>query len=175
MATTCGVIRWKCEGPRFEVCWPKLALACASTSIWKATARPSSPMCARWASRVSSQSGRARPTVRALAGLAQVEEPSVRSGEARGRGGLGAMTGREHLAQADRFIAECKNRIARQCEIIATAYENGHSTDIPVSMLRALEENLRSFERHRHLILDQLKNSDRQRLARTASRSSVRN
>jgi hypothetical protein len=95
--------------------------------------------------------------------------------EAGGTGGLGAMTHREHLAQADRFIAECKNRIARQREIIATGYENGHSTDIPVSMLRALEENLRSFERHRHLILDQLKNADRQRLARTASQSSVRN
>src|SRR5215831_21097349 len=25
MATTCGVIRWKCARPRFEVCWPKLA------------------------------------------------------------------------------------------------------------------------------------------------------
>ena len=49
------------------------------------------------------------------------------------------MTHREHLAQADRFIAECKNRIACQREIVATAYENGHSTDIPVSMLRALE------------------------------------
>ena len=47
------------------------------------------------------------------------------------------MTHREHLAQADRLIAECKNRIARQREIIATAYENGHSN---VSMLRALEE-----------------------------------
>jgi hypothetical protein len=23
---TCAVIRWKCEGPRFEVCWPKLSL-----------------------------------------------------------------------------------------------------------------------------------------------------
>ena len=69
------------------------------------------------------------------------------------------MRHREHLAQADRSIAECKNRIARQREIIATAYENGHPTDIPVSMLRALEENLRSFEKHRHLILDQLKNA----------------
>jgi len=67
------------------------------------------------------------------------------------------MTHREHLTQADRFIAECKNRIARQREIIATAYENGRPTDISVSMLRALEENLRSFEKHRHLIVDQLK------------------
>jgi hypothetical protein len=49
--------------PRFEVCWPKLALACASTSTWKATARPSLPMPARWASKVSCRSGRTRPTV----------------------------------------------------------------------------------------------------------------
>jgi len=84
----------------------------------------------------------------------------MRSGEERGTG-LGAMTHREHLAQADRFIAECKDRIARQREIIATAYENGHPTVIPVSMLRALQENLRSFEKHRQLILDQLKNADR--------------
>jgi hypothetical protein len=34
---------------------------------------------------------------------------------------LGAMTHREHLAQADRFIAECKDRIERQREIIASA------------------------------------------------------
>jgi hypothetical protein len=72
------------------------------------------------------------------------------------------MTHREHLAQADRFIAECKNRIACQREIIATANENGHPTDIPVSMLRALEENLRSSEKHRQLVLDQLKDADRQ-------------
>ena len=30
MATTCGVIRWKCARLRFEVCWPKLALALRS-------------------------------------------------------------------------------------------------------------------------------------------------
>ncbi len=71
------------------------------------------------------------------------------------------MTHHEHLAQADRYIAECKNRIARQREIIATAYENGHPTVIPVSLLRALEENLRSFEKHRQLIFDQQKNPDR--------------
>jgi hypothetical protein len=42
---------WRRAKPRFEVCWPKLALACASTSTWKATARPSSPTPARWDSR----------------------------------------------------------------------------------------------------------------------------
>jgi len=74
---------------------------------------------------------------------------------------LGAMTHHEHLAQVDRFIAECKNRIARQREIIASAYENGHPTVIPVSLLRVFEENLRSFEKHRQLVLDQQKNADR--------------
>jgi hypothetical protein len=34
---------------------------------------------------------------------------------------IGAMTHREDLAQVDRFIAECKDRIARQREIIASA------------------------------------------------------
>jgi hypothetical protein len=59
------------------------------------------------------------------------------------------MMHREDLAQVDWFIAECKNRIARQREIIASAYENGHPTILPVSLLRVLEENLRSFEKHR--------------------------
>jgi len=66
------------------------------------------------------------------------------------------MTPREHLAEADRLIAECKDRIARQRKIIASAYENGHPA-IPVSLLRVLEENLRSFEKHRQVILDEIK------------------
>jgi len=41
----------------------KLALACASTSIWKATARPSSPTPARWGSKVLCQSARIPSTV----------------------------------------------------------------------------------------------------------------
>jgi len=60
---------------------------------------------------------------------------------------LGAMTHREYLAEADRLIAECKNRIARHREIIASAYESGHPTVLPVSLLRVLEENLHSFEK----------------------------
>jgi len=72
------------------------------------------------------------------------------------------MTHREYLAEADRLIAECKNRIARQREIIASAYESGHPTVLPVSLLRVLEENLRSFEKHRQLILDQIKKAQAQ-------------
>jgi hypothetical protein len=36
----------------------------------------------------------------------------------------------EHLAQADRLIAECLDRIARQREVITTEYEQGLPTDI---------------------------------------------
>jgi hypothetical protein len=70
---------------------------------------------------------------------------------------IGGDDASRHLAQADRFIAECKDRIARQREIITSAYENGLPTVLPVSLLRALEENVRSFEKHHQLILDQIK------------------
>jgi ATP dependent DNA ligase-like protein len=79
--------------------WPKLALACASTSIWKATARPSSPTRARWGSKASCRSASIPSTVPPLAGLAQVQEPGCSGGEARGRGGLGqaVMMGKNRI------------------------------------------------------------------------------
>jgi len=40
--------------------------------------------------------------------------------------------------------------------------ENGHRTVLPVSLLRVLEKNLRSFEKNRQLFLNQLKKADRQ-------------
>jgi hypothetical protein len=67
------------------------------------------------------------------------------------------MSEPEHLSQAERLIAECKNRIARQREVIANAFQKGHDTEVPVSMLRALEASLRAFETHRQLILDRKK------------------
>jgi hypothetical protein len=63
------------------------------------------------------------------------------------------MSEPEHLSQAERLIAECKNRIARQREVIANAFQKGHNTEVPVSM-RALEASLRAFETHRELILE---------------------
>jgi hypothetical protein len=71
------------------------------------------------------------------------------------------MREREHLAQADRFIAECKNRIARQRDVIASAFQKGQATEVPVSMLRALEASLRAFEGHRLLIVDRQKDAER--------------
>ena len=44
------------------------------------------------------------------------------------------MREREHLAQADRFIAECTKRIVHQRDVIASAFQKGHATDV-LSML----------------------------------------
>jgi hypothetical protein len=66
------------------------------------------------------------------------------------------MTRQEHLAQADRLIADCTNHIALQREIIMTEYEQGIPTDVAASMLRALEQSLRALERHREYIVERL-------------------
>jgi hypothetical protein len=75
----------------------------------------------------------------------------------RGRGRLGTMTHHEDLAEADRLIADCVDRIARQREVITTRYEQGLSTDVAESMLRALEHSLRALTKHRQYIVDRLK------------------
>jgi hypothetical protein len=64
------------------------------------------------------------------------------------------MTDREALAQVERLIDDCKNRIGRQREVVASAFQEGHDTDIATSMLRALEASLSAFERHRQYILN---------------------
>jgi hypothetical protein len=67
------------------------------------------------------------------------------------------MKHHEHLDQADRLIADCLNRIARQREVIATEYEAGLATHVAESMLRELEESLRALEKHRQFVVDQEK------------------
>jgi hypothetical protein len=74
---------------------------------------------------------------------------------------MGTVTHHEHLAQADRLIANCLDRIARQREVITTDYEQGLPTDVAESMLRALEESLRAFEKHRQYIFDRLNDAER--------------
>src|SRR5262249_16603580 len=156
MATTCGVIRWKCARPRFEVCWPKLALDCTSTSICKAMVRPSSPMPASLALRASCQSARIPPTAPAARRLAQNEEPGCTGRKAGRRRGLGkrAVTEfeRKHLVETDRHIAECKEYIAKQRELIERAIQLGRSTEVAETTLEALEASLREFEKRRRLL-----------------------
>jgi hypothetical protein len=66
---------------------------------------------------------------------------------------MGTMAHHEDLAEADRLIADCMYRIARQREVITTRYEQGLPTDVAESMLRALEESLRALEKHRQYIV----------------------
>jgi hypothetical protein len=65
------------------------------------------------------------------------------------------MTSRdEALAQVERLITECEHRISGQREIIADAVEKGRDATMAESMLRAFEQSLRAFERHRQYILN---------------------
>ena len=73
---------------------------------------------------------------------------------------LVAMRDRD-LAQAEQLIAECKNRIARQREVIANAFRTGHDTEVAISMLRAFEANLQAFEKHRQLVRARQKRAER--------------
>jgi hypothetical protein len=56
------------------------------------------------------------------------------------------------LAHAERLITECKNRIDRQRQVIANAFQTGQDTEVAVSMLRAFEASLHAFEKHRQLV-----------------------
>jgi hypothetical protein len=65
---------------------------------------------------------------------------------------------REHLAQANRHIAQAQQHIAEQKKLIEKLEREGaDGVDVAVSMLRAFEHALRAFERHRGLIMKQLK------------------
>jgi len=63
----------------------------------------------------------------------------------------------EHLAQADRHMAELKARIVRQRLILGRTLAEGRRLLVAKSTLQALEESLRIFGKHCGLILDQLK------------------
>jgi hypothetical protein len=66
-----------------------------------------------------------------------------------------AVTSRdEALAQVERLITECEHRIAGQREIIADAVEKCRDATMAESMLRAFEQSLRAFEKHRQYILN---------------------
>jgi len=62
----------------------------------------------------------------------------------------------EHLAQANRHIAELNVQIVRQRVIIKDVLATGQRLEMAESLLDALEGSLRIFEKHRVLILGQL-------------------
>jgi len=63
----------------------------------------------------------------------------------------------EHLAQANRHIAELMVQIVRQRVIVKYALDTGQRSETAESLLYALEKSLGAFEKHRELVLDQLK------------------
>ena len=63
----------------------------------------------------------------------------------------------KHLAEANGHIAESKVQIVRQRVIVKYALDTGQPSEMAESMLNALEESLGVFEKHRELVLDQLK------------------
>jgi hypothetical protein len=64
---------------------------------------------------------------------------------------------RSHLAQANRYIAEMRADIARERVMVEHALDAGYPSEVAESMLHTLEEALRVFEKHRELVLNQLK------------------
>jgi hypothetical protein len=63
----------------------------------------------------------------------------------------------EHLAQADWHIAEVKSHIKRQRLRVEHALKTGQPSELVNSMLDAFEASLRVFQKHRELVLIQLK------------------
>jgi hypothetical protein len=63
----------------------------------------------------------------------------------------------EHLAQADWHITDMKAHIVRQRIRVNYALDTGQSSELVDSMLQAFEASLRAFEKHRELVLNQLK------------------
>ena len=66
----------------------------------------------------------------------------------------------KHLDQANRHIALAQKHIAEQKKLIEVEREGRPEIDVAASMLRALEQSLRAFARHRELIMKRLKDDD---------------
>ena len=59
----------------------------------------------------------------------------------------------EHLAIANQHIAELMVQIAHQRAVVKHAVDTGQSLEMSESLLHALEESLRIFEKHRIFLL----------------------
>jgi hypothetical protein len=62
----------------------------------------------------------------------------------------------EHLAQADRHVAEGKQQVARQREIVAKLERDGHNAAAPRDLLRLFEEMQAMYIADRDRILKDL-------------------
>jgi hypothetical protein len=67
------------------------------------------------------------------------------------------MDRQKDLAEANRHIGELMVQIVRQRVIVKYALETGQRSETAESLLHVLEKSLGLFEKHRELVLDQLK------------------
>lgn len=63
---------------------------------------------------------------------------------------------REHLAKAERDIAEGERRITRQMLLIERMHQEGHDTTEAERLLLSLRETLAEWQAHREKILQEL-------------------
>ena len=63
---------------------------------------------------------------------------------------------REHLAKANRDIADGERRVAEQIILIQQMTEKGQDTALAEEFLRKLEQTLEQWHVHRRLILEAL-------------------
>jgi hypothetical protein len=63
----------------------------------------------------------------------------------------------KHLAQADGHIAELKAQIDHQRKNLKRIAERGEPSATAESFLHALEQSLRIFEKHREMVIQQLR------------------
>ena len=68
-----------------------------------------------------------------------------------------SRSGTKASCPSQRAIAELKVQIVRQRVIVKYTLDTGQPSEMAESMLHALEESLSAFEKHRELVLDQLK------------------
>jgi hypothetical protein len=66
---------------------------------------------------------------------------------------LAAKARMQHLAQANRHIAELAVQIARQRVIVKHALDTDQRSEMAESLLDALEGSVRIFEKHRIFLL----------------------
>ena len=62
---------------------------------------------------------------------------------------LDLATEREHLAKADRDIAEGQERISRQVELIERLRDGGHDLSDAERLLETLQQTLQAWQDHR--------------------------
>lgn len=84
---------------------------------------------------------------------------------------LDLATEREHLAKADRDIAEGEERISRQAELIERLREGGHSLSEAEGLLATLTQTLQLWRDHRDEILRTIARLESRRLGASGGAS----